>query len=127
MAPRGSTRNTRCQLRGLWLHDRTNTRFSTTTAQMPMKRWGSIPARKPMIWLAWMALTTSSEKPRLAFITRLTLRKGLRSRRDAHDDDQALRSHVGHAVCDAGRGPDHQTRPRPLAFVAHHKLTLAFH
>ncbi len=57
IAPTGSSRNVRYQLRGLRLHDRTKTRPSTTTAQMPMKRCGSVPARIASIFSSSMADT----------------------------------------------------------------------
>ena len=40
ITPRGSSRNVRYQLRGFRLQDRTKTRPRTTTAQIPMTRWG---------------------------------------------------------------------------------------
>src|SRR3977135_2090347 len=53
MNPRGSVRNARYQLRALTLQDRTKTRPSSTTIEMPMKRWvvgsGSrLPGRAPV-------------------------------------------------------------------------------
>src|SRR6266571_4702677 len=68
MAPRGSPRNVRYQLRGFRLHDRTNTRPSTTTAQMRVKRWGRAPARMPRAGPSRMAARMSPANLRLVFM-----------------------------------------------------------
>src|SRR5687768_3764263 len=68
MLPYGSMRKVRHQLRGFILHDRTNIRPSTTTAQMPMTRCGSLPARMPSILSLRMVSRTSSEKRFFSFI-----------------------------------------------------------
>lgn len=61
--PCGSSRKVRHQLRGFRLHERTKTRPSTTTAQIPMMRWvESPPARIPMISSLRMDSTISFEK-----------------------------------------------------------------
>src|SRR3954447_17970074 len=64
IAPCGSRRNVRYQLRGLRLHERTKTRPSTTTAQIPMKRCGCVPARMPRIFPSRITARTSSGKRR---------------------------------------------------------------
>jgi hypothetical protein len=64
VSPYGSSRNVRYQLRGFRLHDRTKTRPSTTTTQMPIKRCGCWPARMPKILLLWIAATMSAVKRR---------------------------------------------------------------
>src|SRR6185503_1246530 len=69
--PRGSSRNVRYQLLGFTLHDRTKTRPSTTTAQMPMMRWSPLPARTPMIWLLATAAATDAGNRLAAAIDRL--------------------------------------------------------
>ena len=66
ITPRGSSRNVRYQLRGLRLHERTKTRSSTTTAQMPTILWSPTPARTPMIWLVLTASTIRAGKRRAA-------------------------------------------------------------
>src|SRR5436309_6194434 len=65
MAPCGSSRKVRYQLRGFRLQDRTKTRPSTTTAQMPMKRCGAVPARMASILPSRMAARTSRSNSRL--------------------------------------------------------------
>src|SRR5262245_34428822 len=66
MAPTGSTRKVRYQLRGLRLHDRMNRRLSTTTIHTPMTRCGSDPARMPRILPLCSSPMTSSGKRLLA-------------------------------------------------------------
>src|SRR4030095_59828 len=71
MAPRGSTRKVRYQLRGFRLHDRMNSRPSTTTIQTPMNRCGSLPARIPTILpLCSSATTSAAKRPRAAGVLR---------------------------------------------------------
>src|SRR4029079_4751394 len=68
ITPTGSCKNVRYQLRSFKLHERTNTRFSTTTAQMPMTRCGLVPARIPTIFPSRLASHTSLGKRVLGFI-----------------------------------------------------------
>src|SRR5687767_3308176 len=63
MAPSGSIRKVRYQPSGWRVHERANTRPSTTTAHTPMKRWSDFaPARTPMILVASTAATTGRGK-----------------------------------------------------------------
>ena len=59
MAPRGSSRNVRYHPPAFLDHERTNTRPSSTTTQMPMNRWSDLlPARTPRILLASTTATS---------------------------------------------------------------------
>jgi hypothetical protein len=60
MKPRGSLRKVRYHPRFLTLHDRTKTRPSTTTAQMPMNRCGAVPALMLSRLLSSIAATTAA-------------------------------------------------------------------
>src|SRR5439155_11797161 len=71
--PRGSSRKVRHQLRGFRLHDRTNTRPSTTTAQIPMIRCGCVPARIPRILPSRMASRTPAGNRFLPVVIALSL------------------------------------------------------